>query len=53
MVVLLALGGFNRPKAISCLATRTPARWRLTRDECFNRPKAISCLATRKLLIRV
>ena len=42
---------FNRPKAISCLATdRLPSR-RLCRPGSFNRPKAISCLATMALVV--
>ena len=37
---------FNRPKAISCLATRIPTVHLPVGNPRFNRPKAISCLAT-------
>ena len=42
----LVCGGFNRPKAISCLATRRFGATPLRHNAGFNRPKAISCLAT-------
>ena len=37
---------FNRPKAISCLATRQSLVIAWVAALRFNRPKAISCLAT-------
>ena len=37
---------FNRPKAISCLATQYLAVIPAGETASFNRPKAISCLAT-------
>ena len=37
---------FNRPKAISCLATSRFHYLSRAFTCCFNRPKAISCLAT-------
>ncbi|MFZ1463324.1 MAG: hypothetical protein WAV60_04675, partial [Anaerolineae bacterium] len=38
--------GFNRPKAISCLATLGIKFVTDADVDGFNRPKAISCLAT-------
>ena len=38
---------FNRPKAISCLATPKQLTLCQRAQKSFNRPKAISCLATR------
>ena len=45
------MGSFNRPKAISCLATHRNFRGPPPPSGGFNRPKAISCLATRALVV--
>ena len=48
LLVRLLAGGnrFNRPQAISCLATLDQDLARLRQTWGFNRPQAISCLAT-------
>ena len=46
MIGIVAVYCFNRPKAISCLATFIRYGSRISAKNGFNRPKAISCLAT-------